>query len=58
MAVDARFMNLRKYPGLDFSDQDKIVVPGGKPKYTFAEVPGVVEAGWTEGSYVASAMAD
>ena len=57
MAVDARFMNLRKYPGLEFSESDKIV-PGGKPKYSFADVPGVVEAGWTEGSYVASAMAD
>lgn len=53
MAVVPHLMNLVKHVGLVFDDNSI----NGK-KYSFSEVPGVIEAGWTESSYVASAMAD
>ena len=38
-------INKRVYPGLKFDDE------GGKPEYSFDEIPGLKEAGWTLKTY-------
>lgn len=61
MICDGTHYNLKVWPGLDFSKLPQQVQQDNnkkEPAFDFYQIPGLVEAGWSQAMYEAGAMAD